>query len=127
MFAMGPSTGPNLGVQEGLSYVEGRGHQTSYGAGHATRHQVDGGVVPSVGVERVRRVFVDHEVQRLERNVHEELRGVGTVEGFGAFGAEDPTSAFRARFVRGLVDLHTLLDDCGRGERSGGQAGLGRG
>ena len=66
----------------------------------------------SVRVEPLLALLVRDEVQALEGNVHHELREVAAVERAHALDAQHRAPAFRARLVRGVVDLHALLDDC---------------
>lgn len=100
----------DLGVEEGFGDVQGRSDQTGDSAGRTSRHQVRGGAVTTLGVDDVRSVFVDHEVQRLKWNVHEQLGGIGAVEGAQTLRPQNSTSALGARLVRRLVDLHALFD-----------------
>jgi len=101
-----------LGIEKGLTDVQGRGSGRCNGTGRGPGHDVRQWVILPHGVDEVLSRLVDDEMKAHERHVHGELGPVAAVERPDALGVMDRTNAVNARLVWTVEDLHSLFDDC---------------
>lgn len=98
-----------LRVQQRLANVQWRGDGGGDGARQRARHHVGGGVVMSLGVQQLLQIFVGHEVQRLEWDVHGELRGVAAIKRQRPLLLPHAAHTVQNATVWRVIHLHPLL------------------
>lgn len=130
-----PITVPNLGIltrsprlKQRLDDIERRRGRSGNGTRKTSRDTMRQRIVLLLGVDDLDEGFVGGELERGEGDRHKERGRVGNVECTETFGFEDGLEAVADVAVRGLRELHALLDDVKgvhEGVRGGGRASSG--
>ncbi len=98
-----------LRVQQRLANVQWRGGGGSDGACQRARHHVRGEVVLSLGVQQLLQIFIGHEVQCLEWDVHGELCGVAAIKRQRPLLLPHAAHTVQNATVWRVIHLHPLL------------------